>query len=320
MTAAPQVTRELVIAAYRLFLDRQPENEQVIQNALKHATIEHLRRAFLYSEEFSRQLSEAIVNSRFPLDLEQESQIEVQCEESKLRQLFARVESTWEQLGKEDPYWSVATWDGFRKERFVQNEKSFWESGKRDVTRLQVWLQRNRIVPRPEWTCLEYGCGTGRVTGWLAKQFKSVIACDISNAHLSIARSKDESRGSVQFKRIEKIEEAHYLPPADLLFSIIVLQHNPPPVIAHILDGLLARIRSGGIAYFQVPTFWRGYRFDVDQYLANKGSGMEMHVLPQRHVFEIARKNQCHALEVQADSLIGTMEGVSTTFLFQKAT
>ena len=319
MNAPPQVTRELIISAYRLFLGREPENEQVIYDALQHGTIERLRRAFLQSEEFSRQLSDVLVNRRFPLDLEEELRVDVRCDESKLRQLFARVESTWERLGREDPYWSVVTWEGFSKERFQQNEESFWGGGRQDVVRLHAWLQRNRVTLRPEWTCLEYGCGTGRVTRWLADQFKSVIACDISSAHLSIARSKCDSHGSVHFRRIEKLEAVCDLPRADVLFSIIVLQHNPPPVIAHILDGLLARVRSGGIAYFQVPTLWRGYHFDVDQYLTDVGSGMEMHVLPQRHVFDIARKNQCHVLEVQADNMIGTMEGISTTFLLQKA-
>ena len=259
------------------------------------------------------------MNRRFPLDLEQESQIDVRCDEARLRQLFARVESTWERLGREDPYWSVVTWEGFSKERFQQNEEAFWQGGKQDVARLMAWLQRNRVMPRPEWTCLEYGCGTGRVTRWLADHFKSVIACDISSAHLSIARSRCDSSSGVQLRRIEKLEEVNDLPRADLLFSIIVLQHNPPPIIAHILAGLLANIRPGGIAYFQVPTFWRGYRFDVNEYLAGVGSGMEMHVLPQRHVFDIACKNQCHVLEVQADNMIGTMEGISTTFLLQKA-
>jgi hypothetical protein len=122
---------------------------------LGHGTIEDLRRAFLQSEEFSRQLAGVIAKRRFPLDLEEESQIDVQCDESRLRQLFARVESTWEHLGREDPYWSVLTWEGFTKERFLQNEKLFWESGKQDVARLQAWLQRNGVKLRPEWTCLE---------------------------------------------------------------------------------------------------------------------------------------------------------------------
>src|SRR5690349_2259976 len=121
MTAASQITRELIIAAYRLFLEREPESEQVIQNALQHRNVEDLRRAFLHSPEFSRQLFQVIVDSRFPLDLEPESQIDVHCDDAMLQQLFTRVESTWEELGREDPYWSVATCEGFRKERFIQN-------------------------------------------------------------------------------------------------------------------------------------------------------------------------------------------------------
>jgi hypothetical protein len=64
----------------------------------------------------------------------------------------------------------------------------------------------------------------------------------------------------------------------------------------------------------------RGYTFDVQSYLSNPASGslMEMHCLPQRYVFEIARQNGCTPLEVQQDDLTGCVDHVSTTFLLQK--
>lgn len=316
-----EVTPDLIVSAYRLFLAREPESEQVIRNGLQCKSVEELRQRFIESEEFSRTILRVFANRRFPLDLEQELPIDVHCDGLRLAQLFARVESTWAQLGREDPYWSVVTWEGFRQENFQQNAGSFWGGGKQDVARLFAWLQRNHVTPLPEWSCLEYGCGTGRVSPWLAKQFRHVIAVDISNPHLSIARGQwEQQHHNIHFRRIENIGSLDLLETFDVLFSIIVLQHNPPPVIAYILNKLFALIRPGGIAYFQLPTFSRGYHFYIDEYLASAASGMEMHVLPQRTIFEIARNNHCYVLEVQPDNLTGSLDMISNTFLFRKAT
>ena len=42
------------------------------------------------------------------------------------------------------------------------------------------------------------------------------------------------------------------LPEFDLFFSMIVLQHNPPPLIALMLEKIAARLRPGGVAVFAV--------------------------------------------------------------------
>jgi hypothetical protein len=109
------------------------------------------------------------------------------------------------------------------------------------------------------------------------------------------------------------------LPPADAVFSIIVLQHNPPPVIALILTKLLACLRPFGIADFQVPTRAKGYRFSVDEYLNSRNAKfeMEMHAIPQKDVFAIIRQAGCE--EVQPDDMTGSLDLISNTFLVRKA-
>ena len=55
---------------------------------------------------------------------------------------------------------------------------------------MTAWLRRNGIAGfGPDRSCCEYGCGTGRVTAWLASSFSRVIACDISRSHLRLAES-----------------------------------------------------------------------------------------------------------------------------------
>ena len=74
---------------------------------------------------------------------------------------------------------------------------------------------------------------------------------------------------------------------------------------------------AGGAAVFQVPTWRRGYAYDLDAYLRRpKRLHMEMHVLPQAHVHRIIARNGCRLLELRED---GWAEGrtaatISNTF------
>ena len=53
----------------------------------------------------------------------------------------------------------------------------------------------------------------------------------------------------------------------DLLYSVLVMQHNPPPVIAELLRAFLGRVNVGGFAFFQVPTYAENYEFTLDRYV-----------------------------------------------------
>ena len=80
-------------------------------------------------------------------------------------------------------------------------------------------------------------------------------------------------------------------------------------------------LRAGGVAYFQVPTHSQGYTFNVHEYLkSDLEMNMEVHVLPQRYIFDIITANACDVLEVQADNMLGSPEEISNTFLCRKKT
>jgi SAM-dependent methyltransferase len=251
------------------------------------------------------------------------NEVAIDVDTATLEKMLSIVERAWMALGESEPYWSVWTSDSFKKQNFDANAQTFYESGRRDTERLHAWLQRNGIEESGLKTCCEYGCGTGRVTPWLARAFPRVVACDISAAHLAIARRVLDERGikNVQLTRVDSRSAIQSLEPFDILFSLIVFQHNPPPVIAFLLRTLLARLRPGGVLFFQVPTYATGYRFSAEEWLRlGDAHGMEMHVLPQRNVFAIALLAGCEVLEVQPDTYAGTQGWVSTTFLLRKRT
>jgi SAM-dependent methyltransferase len=314
------VSTEDVIMAYRLLLGREPENAAVVAYHAETARdLAALRETFLTSDEFNA--------SRAPqlsvgLDQGGPMHVEVDVHPALLRQMFARVEQTWQALGVTEPFWSVLSSDVFRRDRFSENAAHFYDSGRYEIDRLTAWLRRNDVPEiGPGSSCCEYGCGTGRVTRWLAPHFARVVACDISSSHLQLAERYLCRAGisNVVFQRIDSPLALNSMEPVDLVLSSLVLQHNPPPVIAFTLERILHWLKPAGIAFFQVPTYLAGYEFRAESYLSRPPSGeIEVHLLPQRHVYAIAAKARCRVLEVQPDGLLGQPHWISTTFLLRK--
>src|SRR5690606_35365601 len=95
-----------------------------------------------------------------------------------------------------------------------------------------------------------------------------VVAFDISQNHIDAARRALEERGvtNVDFVLVRGPDDLRHLEGVDLFFSIIVLQHNPPPIIVDILKAAFEGLKPGGILYFQVPTYGADYSFIEKEY------------------------------------------------------
>jgi trans-aconitate methyltransferase len=315
------LTREEVAMAYRLILGREPESQSVLDDYQRSChDLTSLREAFINSAEFR---SQRLAPRFLPADLGPPLVIDLELTPALLQRMFQRVEDSWQALGKAEPYWSVVSLDQFRSANFPSHAAEFDSTGKRDVDRLLAWLVRNHIDPKAIASCSEYGCGVGRVTTWLASHFPHVCGYDISAPHLQLARQHLSKKGirNVALLKLDSVASVSALEPADLVFTIIVLQHNPPPVMSHVLRMLLRSLNSGGAAYFQLPTYAVGYHFDVASYFSTSlspGASFEMHVLPQSTVFEIVEDEGCRVLEVQPDPYVGSADWISNTFLVRK--
>ena len=141
----------------------------------------------------------------------------------------------------------MLTHENYRSKNLEGNKATFYESGKTAVVNFRAALDRAGLGLAPFSSCVEYGCGLGRLTIWLAYQFASVIGCDISQPHLDAARLALDERGieNVSLRLTDTIKAVRQLPPFDVFFSLIVLQHNPPPVAAFILDEILGKLAPG---------------------------------------------------------------------------
>jgi SAM-dependent methyltransferase len=311
MTDAPpdplrrKATREDVIAAYRFILGREPESEEVIAKRLKAGLpVAELRSRMLRSEEFRRRHpappAASLPLAPAPLD------VQVEAGPEEIAAMLARTGAVWTQLGQEAPHWSVLTQDQYRPARIAETRAAFYATGERDRALLRDMLARHGLAPAALPRVVEFGCGVGRASLSIAQDFREVIACDISPGHLALGRraASETGRGNIAWFQ-STVERPMPGGRYDLWFSRLVLQHNPPPVMAWLLATAFARLAPGGVAIFQVPTHAEGYRFSLADYLARQPrTEMEMHVLPQAHVFRLAAAARLQVLEVREDTQI----------------
>jgi len=123
----------------------------------------------------------------------------------------------WEKLAKENTRFYIASSFG----RGI-TEKQFTESGEKDYERLLTLDGKSELV---KGTFLEIGCGTGRMTEFIAKDWSKVIAVDISSEMIK--------QGKKRLKHIYNIEwhetDGETLPlpdnSVDFAFSYLVYQH-----------------------------------------------------------------------------------------------
>ena len=321
------ITAESVKLAYRLFLGREPESENVINSLCQNThSVEDLRAAFLKSPEFVQGISEYIgklqtVRQRHPFHLPR-IPVETEVSNEVLASMFERIHQEWEHLGKTEPHWSVVTQPKYYQADFASHSDEFYLSGKHAVQLFTTALRRCGVDQFKLKSCLDLGCGVGRVTVHLADSFEKVMGVDISAAHLTIAEaySRDKHIAGVEWQQWQSLNQIRNMSEVDAIFSLITFQHNPPPVMAWILRTVLSHLKPGGVAFIQIPTYKTGYMFEVERYMHTTPTNtMEMHFLPQYEIFKVINESNCRMLEIREDAMVGSEDTMlSNTFLIQK--
>ena len=128
----------------------------------------------------------------------------------------------WEKWGERDPLFAVATWPG--KERggaSAWTDEEFYELGRLDWA--DFFRQWNHYGLKAG-SCVEIGCGAGRISNQLGRHFEQVTALDISPHQLDYARERVPA-ANIAFT----LSDGTRLPLADAAcdaaFSVHVFQH-----------------------------------------------------------------------------------------------
>ena len=311
--------------AYRLLLGREPENEDVVTAKAAHfESLQDLRANFMDSVEFQEKLKVPMIRPGDPgvkpLSWPP-AEVEVSVSPAVLRRMVRRIEGEFLDLGATEPHWSVLTSERYRAKNIRENETEFYASGSEAVSQFQAAAARCGLDLSSYKACFELGCGVGRITLWLAQLFPAVTGADISVNHIDLAQAAAIRIGTtnISFLNINKIEQYETLPPFDVFLSLIVLQHNPPPLIAFILEAILTRLSPGGAAYFQIPTHLTDYCFRAADYVESPPmvGNAEVHCIPQAVLFAIVRRTGCEVLEIREDSSLGS-NAISNRLLLRK--
>ena len=165
---------------------------------------------------------------------------------------IARQKSIWETLGKEDPFWAVASWPERRGGRW--DLEAFLATGEADLQRYREILRRRANAPEDFRHVLDFGCGVGRLTRLWAQHATHVTGVDISGPMLEQAQRIAGHLPGVAFvlndaENLQSLGTTEF----DLVFSHICLQHMPWS-LAHGYIREFARVcqRSGWVV-FQLP-------------------------------------------------------------------
>ncbi len=260
-------------------------------------------------------------------------QIDAACTDAESQALWDHVAKTWSQLGEEEPHWSVLTQAQFRADAIGHAQLTeFYGSGDAEVARLNAWLRRAGLPIHPDAVCAEFGCGVGRVTHSLARQYGRVLAFDVSAPHVRTAqaRMREEGIQNVEFVRVTGRGSLSALRDIDVFYSIIALQHSPPPIILDVLEHAFSALRPGGYAFFQLPTFSARYAYSTPAHIERLARGtnfqgsdpdeMEVHFVPQHMVLQLAQRAGLRTVEIQPDTSVGNLDRwISNTFLLARA-
>lgn len=317
------VTHDDVRAAYRLILGREPENDAVVAEAAAGARdLAALRAGFVAAPEFVHANARPILLTLTRwMASRRHGSIETECAPEDLARLFAHIRDVWSRLGEVEPHFSVMSHGAYKPQHIGATLPHFLASGRAEAAELAGELAGHGLNAAGWRHCVELGCGVGRVTRHLAGMAGQVTGLDVSPAHLALARDyvAREGVGNVALVRVAA-PEALDLPRCDLIYSRIVLQHNPPPVMLFLLRRLLAALEPGGVAVIQLPVFIEGYSFDTRAYLAtmDRLDNQELHALPQQAVFRAVAEAGCDVLACYRDNSLGNIQQVSNRLVLRR--
>ncbi len=171
-----------------------------------------------------------------------------------LRQ-FRTLSRNWEAFGQSDPMFGVLSdptkfggkWD----------PEEFFETGRAHVQHLLGILDTAGIA-YDKGTCLDFGCGPGRLTRALSECFAHTIGVDVAKSMIEPARRhlRPGDRCEYVLNRdpdLRQFADGTF----DFVHSCLVLQHIPPQVTLSYVREFFRVCKPGGLVVFQVPAATR---------------------------------------------------------------
>ena len=158
----------------------------------------------------------------------------------------------WNDLAELDPLWAIAT---LPEKKFGKWEKDeFFQSGEKEIEEI-INLCKKLGYPSEFQYALDFGCGVGRLTIPLSKNFVHCIGVDISETMIKLAKKYQNSPNCKYIVNSDKKLSVFDNNSFDLIYSSIVLQHVPEKeLIKSYLSEFIRILKKNGILVFQLPS------------------------------------------------------------------
>lgn len=161
------------------------------------------------------------------------------------------VRSTYEEWGRDDPFYAVLTRRG--KEGGKWDPDEFFRTGREEIAEVMEYLAGLDDVDPGSGAALDFGCGVGRLTQALADHFDEVVGVDISSSMVEKAREHNRHGERVEYvvntrDDLSRFEDGRF----DLVYSNKVLQHMPPRYGRRYVRDFFRVLAPGGLALFQM--------------------------------------------------------------------
>jgi ubiquinone/menaquinone biosynthesis C-methylase UbiE len=168
------------------------------------------------------------------------------------------IKSFWEEAAKNNPHWYISSCGDYNATRDLDK---FWESGR------AIWADikaATAFTPTPTATVVEIGCGIGRLTRAIAPEVGRVIALDISEKMLEMARSGNlpnvDFRAAQGFALTGIPDDS-----VDLCLAYCVFQHLPSHEALKSYLAEMARVTKPGslVAFTLSPRDWSAWMLPI---------------------------------------------------------
>ena len=170
------------------------------------------------------------------------------------RSSVQRSTQDWEDLAELDALWAILSERQLRFDKW--DERTFLLTGESEVKGLMEHMRRIGYPKR--WkAALDYGCGTGRITRWLARYFEECYGVDVSAKMLEKARQMNHDVPNCSFllnnePGLRMFPDQHF----DLVYCKLVLQHFPTrKLIEQCITELCKTLALEGLLVFQLPSW-----------------------------------------------------------------
>jgi ubiquinone/menaquinone biosynthesis C-methylase UbiE len=164
---------------------------------------------------------------------------------------LTKHKQNWEELATLDPLWAILSNPEKRFNKW--DTEVFLQTGDQQAQEL-VAMARTLHRPRQWNRALDFGCGVGRITRALGHYFKECHGVDISSEMVHKARELAPQCCFHEHSEpnLNLFSDSSF----DLVYSVIVLQHQPDreTVFAYINE-FMRVLEPGGLLAFQLPSY-----------------------------------------------------------------